>query len=101
MVGDSAAATISPEQLEQIEAFLERVAAESRKLIVRWIDEPRIRPHGEQGYTVGHITSVTILGVIDGQLEQCVLDGISLMQIKRVLARRPFEVFYRSDNQTR
>lgn len=88
-------------QLEQIDAFLARLDPHASKLVVRWIDEPRITPCGEQGFTVGHITRVTLLGSVAGSLERCELEGVTLAQLKRVLAKRPLEVLYRSDNQIR
>jgi len=92
---------LSPAQIVQVDAFLARLDLHAPKVVVRWIDEPRIRPCGDQGFTVGHITRITLLGSVAGSLERCELEDVTLAQLKRVLAQRPIEVLYRSDNQTR
>lgn len=86
--------------IAQLEALLDRLDPDSQRVVVRWVDETRIRDEGDCGYTVAPTTFATFtLRTHEGVVQQRI-DGISLKQIKAVLGMRPIHTLYRCDNIT-
>ena len=88
-----------PEEAE-LRALLEAIDRERPRVVVRFIDETRIVPQGESGYTVGPVTSITLTASHRGEASQTTIQGLSLQRAKRIIAEYPVEALYRSDNIT-
>jgi hypothetical protein len=86
--------------IAQLEALLDRIDPDTPRVVVRWVDETRIVPEGESGFTVGPVMYATFTLRIDGEVGQHRIDDISLQQIKKTIGKRPLQVLYRSDNIT-
>lgn len=70
------------------------------RVVVRYIDETRIVPEGEGGYTVGPVKSVTVTSFHDGTPRQTMFPGMAIARARQLLATLPLDVLYRSDNIT-
>lgn len=92
---------MSTEPLDALTQFLDAIDADAPRLVVRWVDETRITPHGESGFTVAPTAHVTLTARVDGEPAQRRFDGVTLDEVKRVLRGYRLQVFYRSDNITR
>lgn len=86
--------------IQQLEALLDRIDPTTPRVVVRWVDETRIVPEGESGFTVGPVMYATLTLRIDGEVGQHRIDDISLKEIKKTIGKRPLQVLYRSDNIT-
>ena len=64
--------------IAQLEALLDRIDPDTPRVVVRWVDETRIVPEGESGFTVGPVMYATFTLRIDGEVGQHRIDDISL-----------------------
>lgn len=90
------------EVLAQVQRFIDRIDPARPRLVIRYVDETRIQPHGAQGFQVAPVSWVILTAMMtDGSPAQERFEGITVSTLRHVLARSPLEIIYRSDNIVR